>query len=54
MFGLSLKLYLRRKASNRTQRSKNQVRRALSFAGNNFYELKRETAKKELVRFLKM
>ena len=32
----------------------NQVRRALTFAGNNFYELKRETAKKELVKFLKM
>ena len=54
MFGLGLKRYLRRKAKTREQRSLNQIRRALSYSGNCFYDLKRETAKKELLRFLKM
>lgn len=54
MFGLGLKRYLRRLAKTRNQRTLNQVRRTLTFAGLTQFELRREQAKKQILGFLKM
>lgn len=54
MFGLALKRYLRKKAPTRTQRTVNQIKKCLTYQGNNFYDLAREKSKKELLNYLKM
>lgn len=54
MFGLGLKRYLRKKAPTRNERSKRIMRRVFTYQGNNFFTLKTEEAKKELLKFLKM
>lgn len=54
MFGLGLKRFLRKKAPTREERSKRVMKRVFTYQGNNFFQLKIDEAKKELLKFLKM